>query len=129
MNLTSKPGVPGVDDLPSNDDLGEDFPKDRAEEVDNLLFLIVKPFIEDSVPIVPIVDTDDTDESSSSSFPLTLLMRFDAVELCLFFLGIGGNTLPGNSVRRFLRSLLKSPYRLPTKYSSSPFLLTLRMNS
>jgi hypothetical protein len=128
--FTSTFGVPGLGGLPSNEDLDGDLPIDRAEDVDNRLFLIVKPFIEDSVPMVLIVDTDDKDDiSSSSSFPLTLLMIFDAVELCLFFLGIGGSTLPGNSVRRFLSSLLKSPYRRPIKYSSSPFRLTLNMNS
>ena len=78
---------------------------------------------------MPIVETDDIDEASESSPPLTALNKFEAVELCLFFFGIGGRTLPGNSVRNLLWSLLKSPYRLPTKNSSSPFLFTRKMNS
>lgn len=96
---TSETGVPGVDGLVSNEDLGDDPIK---EEVDNRLFLIVKFFIEDSVATVPIVDTEDVEEASSSSLPLILLIIFDVVELCLFFLGIGGNTFPGNSNRKFL---------------------------
>jgi hypothetical protein len=51
---------------------------------------------------IPIVDTEDTDEASESSPPLTALNKFEAVELCLFFLGIGGRTFPGNSVRNLL---------------------------
>lgn len=49
--------------------------------------------------------------------------------MVLFFLGSGGRIFPGSSVRSALCSRLKSPYLLPTKYSSSPFRLTLRINS
>jgi hypothetical protein len=48
------------------------------------------------------VETEDTDEASESSPPLTALSRFEAVELCLFFRGIGGRIFPGNSVRSLL---------------------------
>jgi len=79
---------------------------------------------------VPIVETDDIDDASSSSpLPVIPLNRFEAVELCLFFFGIGGRIFPGNSVRNLLCSLAKSPYRLPMKNSNSFFLLTLKMNS
>ena len=52
----------------------------------------------------PMVDTEDNDDlsSSSSSRPMAPLMRLVAVELCLFFLGIGGRIFPGNSVRSAL---------------------------
>jgi len=48
------------------------------------------------------VDIEDIDEASESSPPLTALSKFEAVELCLFFFGIGGRTFPGNSVRNLL---------------------------
>ncbi len=49
------------------------------------------------------MDTEDSDDTSLSlPLPVTALTRLDAVELCLFFLGIGGNTFPGNSVRNLL---------------------------
>jgi hypothetical protein len=78
---------------------------------------------------VACVDTDDIDDASESLPPVIELIRLDAVELDLFFLGSGVSTLPGNSVRSLLCSRLKSPYRRPTKYSISPFRLTRRMNS
>lgn len=52
--------------------------------------------------IVPIVETEETDEASSSVLPMTPLNRLEAVELCLFFLGIEGRIFPGNSVRNLL---------------------------
>lgn len=61
-----------------------------------------RPFILGSRFIVPMVLTEDTEEASSSLPPVTALSKFDAVELCLFFLGIGGRTFPGNSVRNLL---------------------------
>jgi hypothetical protein len=48
------------------------------------------------------VETEETDEASLSLPPVIPLKRFEAVELCLFFLGIGGNTFPGNSCRSLL---------------------------
>jgi hypothetical protein len=48
------------------------------------------------------VEIEDIDEASESSPPLTALNKFEAVELCLFFFGIGGRTFPGNSVRNLL---------------------------
>jgi hypothetical protein len=48
------------------------------------------------------VETDDTDDASESLPLRTALKRFEVVELCLFFFGIGGRTFPGNSVRNFL---------------------------
>jgi len=51
---------------------------------------------------VPMVLTEDSEELSSSPPPVTALNRFDAVELCLFFLGNGGRTFPGISVRNWL---------------------------
>lgn len=77
------------------------------------------------VAIVEIEDTED--ESLPSAFEE--LNRFDAVEFCLFFFGGTGKIFPGNSVRKFLCSFKKSPYLLPVKYGSSPFFLTLRINS
>lgn len=60
--------------------------------------------------IVPMVETEDMDEASSSSpLPVSPPSRFEAVELCLFFFGIGGRTFPGNSVRNLLCNLEKSP--------------------
>lgn len=79
---------------------------------------------------VAIVETEEKEEASLSAPPPVIpLKRFDAVELCLFFLGSVGKTLPGNSVRNFLCNLTKSPYRRPTKNGSSPFFLTRRINS
>jgi len=51
---------------------------------------------------IPMVETDDTDDASESLPLRTALKRFEVVELCLFFFGIGGRTFPGNSVRNFL---------------------------
>src|SRR5271168_764464 len=65
----------------------------------------VRFFNDESTPIVakfPIVETEDTDEASSSFPPITPVIKFVAVEFCLFFLGMGGRILPGNSVRSFL---------------------------
>ena len=90
----------------------------------------VKFFSEESTAPVPTVDTEDIEDASlSSPFPMTLPSKFEAVELDLFFFGISGRTFPGNSVRSFLCSLTKSPYRLPIKNSSSLFLFTRRINS
>lgn len=75
------------------------------------------------------VDTEDREDASPLLPPVMPLIRFDAVELCLFFLGIGGRTLPGNSVRNLLCSRPKSPYLRPMKYGSSPFRFTRSMNS
>lgn len=75
------------------------------------------------------VDTEDIEDVSESLPAVIELIRLDAVELVLFFFGTGGSTLPGNSVRSLLCRRLKSPYRRPMKYSSSPFRLTRRMNS
>lgn len=55
------------------------------------------------------VENDDTEDASESLPPVIELIRFDAVELVLFFLGSGGRTLPGNSVRSLLCRRLKSP--------------------
>jgi len=90
-------------DLPSIEDLGEAFPKENAD-ADFRLSLTVNFCIS-----VAIVETEDTDDASSSSFPVIPLIIFDAVEFCLFFLGIVGNTFPGSSVRILLCSLAKSP--------------------
>jgi hypothetical protein len=51
------------------------------------------------------VDVEDTEDASLSlPAPITVLNIVDAVELCLFFLGMGGKILPGNSVLSFLCS-------------------------
>lgn len=52
--------------------------------------------------MVPIVETEDIEDASESLPPVRPLIRFDAVELSLFFRGIGGRTLPGSSVRSLL---------------------------
>ena len=97
------PGIPGLadSDLPSTEFRGETLPI-VDKEADFLWSLTVKFFIEFSVANVPIVETDDKDDASSSSFPRIPFIRFAVVELCLFFLGIGGRTFPGNSTRNFL---------------------------
>ncbi len=59
------------------------------------------------------VETDDTDDVSEL-FPSWLPKMLGATECDLFFWGIGGRTLPGNSVRNLLYSRAKSPYRRPT---------------
>lgn len=48
------------------------------------------------------VDILDIEDASESSPPLTALNIFEAVELCLFFFGMGGRTFPGSSVRNLL---------------------------
>jgi hypothetical protein len=63
--------------------------------------------------IVFIVDTDDTDEASSSLLKVMAFIRFEAVVLCLFFLGNDGKIFPGSSVRSLLCNLAKSPYLWP----------------
>lgn len=74
------------------------------------------------------IEIEDIEDESLSS-PFEEPNRFDAVELCLFFFGGAGKIFPGNSFRRFLCSFKKSPYLRPVKYGSSPFFLTLRINS
>jgi hypothetical protein len=44
------------------------------------------------------VDTELIEEASESAPPLAPVNKLVAVELCLFFFGIEGRTLPGNSV-------------------------------
>jgi hypothetical protein len=63
--------------------------------------------------VVFIVDTDDTDEASSSWLKVMALIKFEAVVLCLFFLGNKGKIFPGSSVRSLLCILAKSPYLWP----------------
>jgi hypothetical protein len=75
------------------------------------------------------VDMDETDETSESPSFDVWKNNVVAIVSDLFFLGNGGRTLPGISCRSCLCKRLKSPYRLPTKCSSSPFLLIRRMNS
>lgn len=100
-------------------------------EFDKPLTLNKPPSAEPLAPCRPVacVDTDDIDDASESLPPVIELIKFDAVELVLFFLGRGGSTLPGNSVRSLLCRRLKSPYRRPMKYSISPFRFTRRINS
>lgn len=63
--------------------------------------------------VVFIVDTDERDEASSSWLKVMALIKFEAVTLCLFFLGNEGNIFPGSSVRSLLCILAKSPYLQP----------------
>lgn len=101
-----------------------------SESILDYLPPTVRFFIEPATRSVSIVETEDIDEASlSSAFPSTEPKRPDEVELVLFFFGIDGRTLPGSSVANFLWSLTKSPYRLPMKYSKSPFFFTRKMNS
>lgn len=55
--------------------------------------------MDESTAMVPNEETEDRDDASSSLPPMTPLSKFEAVELCLFFLGNGGRILPGSSVR------------------------------
>lgn len=79
---------------------------------------------------VVLVEMEETEDASlSSPFPVKPPSKVEVVELDLFFLTIGGKILPGSSARSFLCNFTKSPYRLPTKYSSCPFFFTRKMNS
>lgn len=75
------------------------------------------------------VETDETDEASESLLLTMAPMMLDVVVLVLFFLGNVGSTRPGSSVCSAFCRRENSPYRLPMKYSRSPFFFTLRMNS
>ncbi len=79
--------------------------------------------------VVFIVETDETDEASSSLLKVIALIKFEAVVLCLFFLGNDGKIFPGSSVRSLLCILAKSPYLRPMKYSSPFFRFTLSRKS
>ena len=63
--------------------------------------------------VVFIVDTDDTDDASSSLLKVMAFIKFEAVVLCLFFLGKDGKIFPGSSVRSLLCILANSPYLRP----------------
>lgn len=107
----------------STDGLGE-LRAERIERID-VEDLLRRWSTTASLPLEPvtplpcgagIVDWDETDDASDSSLASGNLgeRRPPAAVSDLFFLGRGGRTFPGSSVRKRLCRRAKSPYRLLT---------------
>lgn len=112
--LTADFGLGTGLDAPSVLGRGEDLPIDADDRLRRwsrtVRFLIDSLSPPDSPVGGCIVDTEDCEDASESAAPSVMRpRRLEAAVSDLFFLGTGGSTFPGSSIRNCLCSRVKSP--------------------